>query len=296
MNKETISKLLPWKGIIDASGGKTFFVFARDVTFAPPKNPSDPVIKPGGVIYFSKTEITLTNYTALLKKEVLRIATISPTQVILGRVGKKLDSTSTAYILKYHYSKIEKSTKDEETLRGWFAPLPFLKGAKFVDSKKAETNTITGGKGAKTLDAALTAAAKKEWVTHGKTAKANFETMKKMILKDADVKNNPALTEAAKALSPARVEVYTKGLDAAFSALEAVAPKKGVAPQNPLAYAKAVKDFRTALKALESTFSKDAAFQAIDDPTKNPFTGTPKVANEVADGLRKLVSAYGKAA
>ena len=132
-----------------------------------------------------------------------------------------------------------------------------------------------------------------EWVLGGKAAKANFETMKKKILADADVKASPELMRAAKALSLARVEYYTKGLDAAFAALEAEAPKKkGDSPRNPMSYIAAVKSFRIALTKLTETFEKDLAFKAIDS-SENPF-GAGAVHGKVAGALKYLSEVYPK--
>lgn len=296
MYEETLSDLKKWKTTIDNSGGKTYFVFAREVTFQDQSTVSKMVSKkvatpkPGAVIFFSKTEITLSNYAKLLQTGVKAAAGV-PTQLILGRVGRKTEKDTGAYLLKYHYSKIEVTEKDMSALRLWGqGAIPFLRGATFKDSKKASFDRVGAVGLAKELDPAVTAAAKKVWLASGATAKKNFASMVAVIKADAEVRASPELRAAVAALKVARVEEYTKGLDAAFTRLEAVAPKKAGAPlEKPLEYAKALRDFRKELKNLYVKFN-NKHFRAID--FENPWGNTFNVTPPIDQGFRELMRVY----
>lgn len=294
MHADTIKKIVGMKSQLEGADGKIFFVYIPEAEFKVPAGSTGTM----PLIWFSKTEISLTNYAAMLKKEVKDLKAGTPSQIVIGKAKLKEDQGAKEWILKYYYSKREVALKDQSHLTKWGSgPIPFLKNAKFQKSPKTETaadgtTKLDLNKKNTLVDYDAAVAAKQAWVNGGKAAKANFETMKKKILADADVKASPELMRAAKALSVARVEFYTKGLDAAFAALEAEAPKKkGDSPKNPISYVAAVKNFRKALTGLIEKFEKDLAFKAIDDSKENPF-GSEKIAEQVKEGLAKLSVAY----
>ena len=236
----------------------------------------------------------------MLKKDVKEFKAGTPSQIVIGKAKLKAGQGAKVWTLKYYYSKREVGALDRTLLTKWGnTSIPFLKAAEFKKSAKTETaadgtTKLDLNKKNTLVDYDAAVAAKQAWVNGGKAAKANFETMKKKILADADVKASPELMRAAKALSVARVEFYTKGLDAAFAALEAEAPKKkGDSPQNPISYVAAVKNFRKALTDLTEKFEKDLAFKAIDDSKENPF-GAGGVHEQVDKALKYLSGVYPK--
>ena len=296
MHADTIKKIVGMKSQLEGADGKIFFVYIPDAEFkVTAGTPKDKM----PLIWFSKTEISLTNYAEMLKKNVKEFKAGTPSQIVIGKAKLKDGQGAKVWTLKYYYYKREVGALDQTLLTKWGnTTIAFLKGAEFKKSAKTEIDkdgvTKLDLKKKNTLvdyDAAV--AAKQAWVNGGKAAKANFETMKKKILADADVKASADLMRAAKALSLARVEFYTKGLDAAFAALEAEAPKKkGDSPRNPMSYIAAVKNFRIALTKLTETFEKDLAFKAIDS-SENPF-GAGAVHGQIDKALKYLSAVYPK--
>jgi hypothetical protein len=291
MLPKTKANIVKWyeQSKIPANKGKIFFVYVGEVSFTAG---TPPELK-GPMIAFSKTEITLSNYVAVLKKEVERFDKVVGLQVILGRVGRKaaaaVGGVEGPTRFKYHYAKATPTEGDNANLRVWGQTFLFFKGAAF---EKAKIELVAdSATGAAAVDFAKAAAAKKAWLASGATAKKNFASMLAVIKADADVRASAELRAAVAALKVARVEEYTKALDAAFTLLEAVAPKRAGAPlEKPLEYAKALRDFKKALGGLKEKFNRDKQFRAID--FDNPWGNAFDVTKPIDQGFQALMSVY----
>jgi len=84
---------------------------------------------------------------------------------------------------------------------------------------------------------------------------------------------------------------YPQGLDAAFTRLEAVAPKKAGAPsEKPLEYAKALRDFKSAFEGLKEKFNLDKQLRSID--FDNPWGNAFDVTKPIDQGFEELMNVY----